>query len=134
MSNRCGLRMRILFFLSFLFNANFVFSQTMDLVCIGDITVKTSDGKSLVLNNETRSYSFKNGKYGGVINATWSDNSILVKGPTEKENPRCFVFCNQSITINRLTGEVNEFYFSYIDKIKSNHWFKGNCTSAKKKF
>ena len=127
-------KLRLFIFMITLSMSNFIHAQTMDLVCNGEISVRSPDGKNIILKNETQTYSFKNGKLGGFVSASWSDNSIFVKGPSEKEDPGCFIFCNRSITINRLTGEVNDIYFSKIDNIRHNFWYKGSCSSAKKKF
>jgi hypothetical protein len=127
------LKMRILFLLILLINSNFVFAQTMDLVCTGEETFRGSDGTT-ILKKETQTYSFKNGKYGGIVNATWSDTVISIKGPTEKEDPGCRIFCNRNITINRISGEVNDIHSSNMGNVKGYFWFKGNCTASKKKF
>lgn len=114
--------MRLLFLLILLLNTNFVLAQTLDLLCKGDISVKTSDGKSHVFKNETRTYIFKNGKLQGVVDTTWSDNLIIVEGPTK------------TITINRLSGDVEDIYYTMVNGIRHNWWYQGKCTSAKKKF
>jgi len=124
---------RLLFLLILLLNTNFVLAQTVDLLCKGDISVKTSDGKSYVFKNETRTYIFKNGKLLGVVDATWSDNLVIVQGPTDKEVSNC-VFCNKKITINRLSGDVEDYYYTMENGIRHNWWYQGNCSSAKKKF
>jgi len=38
---------------------------------------------------------FKNGKYGGIVNATWSDTVISIKGPTEKQILSVVIFVTE---------------------------------------